>query len=180
MFFLVFGQGRFFTFSILVGLVSMTSFKTICLTKNSFMIIKTTFFWDSNGITNWSNTFLISQNFDFNNNHFQYLVSCFENKRPHLVTNIQKGLLWHIWTCWVHLLVSYFINKNRFKQVIDCGFTQCEWTFPQLLTKYKTTLYSCNVVNIHNSWRLCCKSMFNSLNGKLELDEFLCLLQTFD
>ncbi len=96
LFFLVFGQGRFFTFSILVGLVSMTSFKTICLTKKSFMILKTTCFWVQmaspiDWTSFWYHKTLLSTRIIF-----QYLVSCFENKRPHLVTNIQKGFLWHL------------------------------------------------------------------------------------
>jgi hypothetical protein len=98
--------------------------------------------------------------------NFQYLVSCFKNKRPQLVTNIQKGFLWHL-----NMLdpSSIIFSQQKLVQT-SCWlwFDPMRLNFSPIANKIQNILYSCNVANIHNSWRLCWKSMFNSLNGKLE------------
>jgi len=98
---------------------------------------------------------------------FQYLVSCFEYKRPHLVTNIQKGFLWHL-----NMLdpsTNIIFSRQKLVQT-SCWLwlDPMQMNFSPIANKIQNILYSCNVVNIHNSRKLCCKSMFNSLNGKLE------------
>jgi hypothetical protein len=167
-FFLVFGQGRFFNFSILVGFVSMTPFKTICPTKKKFMILKTTFFWIQMVSPIDRTFFWYHKTFISTRIIFQYVVSCFENKRLHLVTNIQKGFLWHL-----NMLdpsISIIFSQQKLVQTSCWLWLHPMWmNFFPIANKIQNILYSCNVANIHDSWRLCYKSIFNSLNGKFEL-----------